>query len=525
MQNILTFFANIRPVCFIPLLWFALLSEAQTVRQIEILNADLTEYDNSEGIQLSRLSGDVRFKHEDILMNCDSAHYYPSTNTLDAFSRVYLWREDSLQLYGNFLRYKGNERTTTVRGKVVLIDKETTLKTHQINYDLDQDVGIYQEGGNIVNGNNDIRSSQGQYFARDQTVFFKDSVIVTNPDYVIYCDTLKYNTSTEIAYFFGPTRIVSDENLIYCENGWYDTRNNLSRFSKDAYLHTERRILKGDSLLYERETGYGSALGNVELIDSSQNLILFGSYGNYFEESGEAMLTRKPLMVQIHDNDSLYVHADTLRMIRDTIPDMHIIKAYHHVKIFRHDIQGKCDSLVYTDADSAFRFFGEPVLWSEENQLTAENITIYTAKKKLSKITLNNTAFISSMEDSARFNQVKGRDMEGFFVDNELVRIDVNGNGETLYFAREGDDLIGVNKALSANLVIFLKERRFDRILFLTRPDATYFPIEKLDKDKILLENFKWYGEYRPSSKEEIFIWRKDQTATIKESDTEKEGF
>ncbi len=482
---------------------------AQTVRKIEILNADITEFDNTLGYQASRLIGNVRFLHEDVLMNCDSAHYFPETNTLDAFSRVHLWREDSLQLFGNFLRYKGNTRTTEVRNNVVLLDRETQLKTNHIDYDLTTDIGYYLGGGDIDNGDNNIKSLQGYYYAKDKMVFFKDSVIVTNPEYIMYSDTLKYNTETEVAYFLGPTKIVAEENIIFCENGWYDTRNNISRFSRNASFHTENRILKGDSLYYERETGFGQGIKNVELIDSAQNIVLLGDHAIYHEKTGDAVLTQKAVMIQIDNLDSLFVHADTLKLVEDTIPDKRIIRAYRHVKIYRHDFQAKCDSLVYTDADSAFHFYGEPVLWSDENQLTAEFITIYTNDKKLDKIELTNTAFIISMEDETRFNQVKGRDMLGFFDNNELTRIEVDGNGQTVYFARENEEIIGLNKATSANLVIYLKDRKFERILFLGNPDATYYPIEKITTSESQLDNFKWFGEYRPESRDEIFIWKK----------------
>jgi len=480
---------------------------SQQIRKIDILNADITEFDNSLGYQASRLSGNVRFQHEDMLMSCDSAHYYPETNTLDAFSKVHIWREDTLQLFGNFLRYTGDNRVAAIRGDVKLIDKETTLTTEFIDYDLNNDLGYYRDGGNIINGNNNLSSVFGYYYAKEKMFFFKDSVVVTNPDYVMRSDTLKYNTYSEIAYFVGPTQIISDENIIYCENGWYDTRLNISRFSRNASLTTAERKLSGDSLYYERETGFGMAVNNVELNDTVQHMILRGNHALYNEKTGYAMLTDKALMIRIDKKDSLFVHADTLLAIEDTIPDFRIIKAYYHVKIFRHDMQGKCDSLVYADSDSAFRFFGEPVLWSEENQLTAEYITVFTSERKLSKIIMDNTAFIVSMEDTGKFNQVKGRDMYGYFENNELVRIDVNGNGETLYYARDRDDLIGANKAAGSNMVIFLKDRKFDRILFVTQPDAKFYPLEKLPENEKYFQNFKWYGAFRPLKKEDIFWW------------------
>lgn len=492
---------------FFFILFFNAVVKSQEIRRIEILNADITEFDNSLGNKASRLIGNVQFQHEDMLMSCDSAHYYPETNTLDAFSKVHIWREDTLNLYSDYLKYTGNNRMAAMRGNVKLIDKETILTTRYIDYDLNSDMGYYQDGGNIVNGNNNLTSTYGYYYAQDKLLFFKDSVTVVNPDYTMYSDTLKYSTLTEIAYFFGPTNIVSKENVIYCENGWYDTKNNISRFSLNALLKTGERILAGDSLYYERETGYGEAVKNVEMIDTAQQIILKGDYAIYNDKTGYAMLTQKALMIQIDKDDSLFVHADTIISVNDTIPDFRIINAFYHVKIFRHDIQGKCDSLVYTDSDSAFRFFGEPVLWSEENQLTAEYITIFTKEKKLEKIILENSAFISSMEDSSKYNQIKGRDMHGYFEDNELVMIEVNGNGETMYYARDRDELIGVNKAAGSNMVIFLVDRKFNKILFVNRPDAIFYPIDKISDKDALFENFKWYGEYRPLDKDDIFEW------------------
>ncbi len=104
-----------------------------------------------------------------------------------------------------------------------------------------------------------------------------DSVVITNPEYTIYTDSLKYDTQTEISYFFGPTEIINDERYIYCENGWYDTRNDISFVTDNAYLEEAGRTLRGDTLYYEAEEGFGRAKSNVELIDTAENMILKGN--------------------------------------------------------------------------------------------------------------------------------------------------------------------------------------------------------------------------------------------------------
>jgi lipopolysaccharide export system protein LptA len=488
------------------LLWDGILF-AQETQTITIDWADITEFDNSGGIQRSRLLGNVKFRHEDAYMSCDSAHFFPEQNTLDAFSRVHIWRGDTLDLYGDFLKYKGNVRVAEIRKNVTLDDKETHLTTENIDYDLNNDLGYYFKGGRIVNGENTLVSDLGYYYTREKLFFFKDSVIITNPDYTMYSDTLKYNTVSKVAYFLGPTDIISDENFIYCENGWYDTDKNISQFNKNAFLQNKEKILKGDSIYYERETGLGKAFINVELIDTAQKIVLMGNYAIYEELSDYAMLTDSALMIQIDQTDSLFIHADTLKTISDTIPEKKLIQAYYHVKIYRRDLQGKCDSLIYAEADSIFRFYGEPVLWSEENQLTADFIAIETRSSALYKIVMKSAAFIISMEDTSRFNQIKGRDMQGWFKDNQLYLIDVNGNGQTVYYAKDKGELQGVNKAESATLKIYLKDKRIDKINFITKPDATYYPLEKFPPAASKLENFRWFGEFRPTSRYDVFRW------------------
>ena len=478
----------------------------QDIKQIDI-NADFIEFDSELGSGAKRLLGNVRFTHDDVYMTCDSAWYFSEENMVQSYSNVHLWQGDTLNLYGDYLKYSGNTRMANVRRNVILIDNENRLTTEYIDHDFGNNLAYYLGGGTIVNGNNTLESKQGYYYTKQKLFFFKDSVVVINPDYTMYSDTLKYNTLTEVSYFLGPTDIISEENFIYCENGWYDTRNNISQFNKNAFLQSEDKILKGDSIYYERETGIGKAFFNVELIDTSQNLNLLGNIAVYHEKSEYAMITDSALMIQVDKGDSLFIHADTLLSIQDTVPERRLIKAFYHVKIFREDLQGKCDSLVYSDIDSAFRFFGEPVLWSEENQLTAEFIELYTKNQQPDRLEMINSAFIISMEDSTKYNQIKGRNMTGYIRESALQRIDVDGNSQTIYFARDGEDYIGANKAESSNLKIFFKENKIQRILFMPNTDGTFYPLEKFPPSDARLENFRWFGEFRPKNKEDVFRW------------------
>lgn len=481
------------------------------VRKIEIVNANSTEFDASLGTNAKRLIGNVIFKHGDAVMYCDSAYYFSDINVMDAYSHIHIIRNDTLHLYGDFLKYIGNEKLAEVRDNVKLVDNETTLTTNYLDFNIRENYGYYMNGGDIVSGQNNLRSEKGYYYANTKTFFFKDSVVIDNPDYDIYSDTLRYNTESKIAWFYGPTEIISDENYIYCENGWYDTDKDISQFNKNAWLKSKDQILRGDSLYYERNTGFGQAFNHVQLHDLKQDVILQGNFAEYYEEPERALLTDSAVFMQISDDkDTLYVHADTLRSVMDTSGLHKIIKAYYKVKIYEKDLQGKCDSLAYSFADSVIRLYREPVLWSADNQLTADYIEIQTRNNNVDKIVMENTAFIISREDSVRFNQIKGKKMTGYFSNNELYKINVDGNGQTIYFARDKNVIVGVNKAESSSLIIYLQDRKIRKINFITKPEGTLYPPFTLKRDELMLKDFQWYEEYRPLNKHDIFTWKRE---------------
>ncbi len=481
--------------------------KAQKERQVEILYSDYMEYDRNIGSGVVKYVGDVAFRQEDMLLYCDSAWFFARENIVNAYDSVHIIQGDTLHLYGDILKYFGNEKIAQVRKNVTLLDRETKLTTDFLDFNLGDNIGYYEHYAHIINGDNTLDSRKGYYYSNSKTLYFIDSVVIVNPDYTIYADTLRYHTATEVAYFLGPTQIISPDNYIYCENGWYDTRNNISQFNENAYLESSGQYLRGDSLYYERDLGMGKAFDNVELYDSANQVILRGKYALYYEDPEYAMLTDSALLVQISEGDSLFVHADTLMSTTDTSGIYKILRAYYRVKIFSSDMQGKCDSLSYLEQDSVFQLIGEPVIWSKSYQLTASRIDVHMAYDEPDYIDMISSAFIISRSDSIRYTQIKGRDMKGYFTEGDLYRIDVNGNGQTIYFAREEEELIGVNKAESSNIAIYFKDGELDRINMIGSPTAVLHPPNELAKQELYLSGFVWLEEHRPWKLEDIYIW------------------
>jgi hypothetical protein len=238
-------------------------------------------------------------------------------------------------------------------------------------------------------------------------------------------------------------------------------------------------------------------------------MIVGGDYAYMNEKQGKSFVTGRSTLTKIFSTDSLFIHADTLYAIQDTAKKTKSYFAYHHVRIFKPDLQGQCDSLVYSTSDSTIHFFNAPILWNEKNQLTAEHIRLQLEDNKLKYLFLTSNSFIAGLEDSVRFDQIKGRDMVGFFSDNKLYKINVTGNGQSVYYVRnKKQQLTGVNKADCSDMVIYLSDSKVQKISLLTQPDATMYPIQELPPSEFKLRDFVWYGDKRPISKEEIYIWK-----------------
>lgn len=494
---------------FIISIFFWQAGYAQQPTKIELVHANSLEGDETLGKDVRRLLGNVQFKHDNALMFCDSAWLYAQTNSLDAFGHVRINQGDTITLNGDLLKYDGNTKQARVFKNIVFKDRQMTLTTEILIYNLNTEVAEYTDGGKIVDTANVLTSEKGNYLAKEKKLVFKKNVVLTNPNYVMHTDTLHYSTLSKTAFFFGPCTITStakDSSVIYCENGWYNTETEKSYFGKNAWIQSKEQKLSGDSLLYDRKAGTGKAYGNVAIYDTLQDVVISGDYGFYDEKKQKSFVTGKTMLTQLLDKDSLFMHADTLFAVNDTVAKNKSYYAYHHVKLFKSDLQGKCDSLIYNSTDSMVRLFVEPVLWSSANQLTSEFISIQLANNKIDKMFLKNAAFICSKEDTARYNQIKGKDMTGYFIDNKLSQIDVEGNGQSIYYARnKKQQLTGVNRADCSNMVIYIKENKVARLKLIEKPDATFYPIKELSPEELKLKGFTWQENLRPKTKEEIF--------------------
>jgi len=493
----------------------ALFSQDSTVKKtgkkkIELIYADvdLIVKDPQTGKDLHRFLGKVNIKHNEIIMWCDSAHYSPDRNQVKAFSKIHIQQGDSLDLFGDYLYYDGKLEQALVKDNVELIDKETHLYTDAIDYDVKNKIARYNNRGRITNADNTLTSIIGVYYVSQSLFHFKDSVKIVNPDYVMTADTMDYNTETETSFFTGPTEVKGDSLYLYCEKGWYDTKNEVTSIWKKALINNKKQVIRGDSLFFDDSLGYGQAFRNVIIEDSTNHLAITGNYAWYNKLNEKFMVTDKAVFIQISNQDSLFLHADTISAITvtdSTLKEYKLMRAYYGCRVFSKDLQAKCDSLSYSFQDSVIRLYNKPVIWSDENQLTSDSMAVFTKNQQTERLELYTAAFIASQVDTLRFNQIKGRSLTGYFVNNELNKIVIKGNAESLYYLLDGENVAGQDQSKSATIVAIVEKGKISEITISGTPEGFIDPPNVFRAKEIRLPGFQWLDHTRPKQKSDIF--------------------
>lgn len=513
----------------------AIAQEKQTLVYLEY--SETLSFDEERHPDAQLLKGNVRFRHEDALMFCDSAYFYEKTNSLDAYGHVRLDQGDTIQGFGDALYYNGNTRMARLRGHVKLVHTGTTLLTDSLNYDRRRDIAWYFTGGTLQDSVNTLTSRWGQYTPADHQALFKTQVRLENKQFLLTADTLCYNTESNIADLVGPTHIVYEEETdIYSNLGWYNTRTEESMLlRRSRVVHQDGKSLTGDTIFYDKKNGIGRVRQHMQMTDSVQKATLYGNYGEMYEKSKSGFATDSAMLVDWSEEDRLYMHADTLhteevqyRLFtlspRDSIlidsvmtaqsPDTlwqdsayRQVRAFYGVRVFRRDMQAICDSLTYNMRDSVMNMNGVPVCWSDNQQISADQINIYLKNGTVDYIHGIGASIAVQQESEQQFNQLSGKEMMAFVRNGELAEIHVNGNAETVFYPKEEEDgeVIGVNRTQSSYVKLYITDQKIDHILFTTATSGTMYPLDEAGENVTRLGGFFWAETERPISQNDIF--------------------
>jgi hypothetical protein len=479
-------------------------SIAPNKTKVYLEHANTLSYNKAIDPDNQVLIGDVVFRHDSSYMYCDSAYFYELSNSLEAFSNVRIEQGDTLFIYGDWLYYDGNTQLARLREHVRMENNQVTLFTDSLNFNRIENIGYYFDGGLIIDEENKLSSFFGQYSPDTKEAVFNDSVKLVNPEFILYSDTLHYNTDSKIATILGPSIIESDSGTVHSSRGWYNTESNVSLLLDYSQVVSGNRILTGDSIFYDKMSGFSEVFGNMVLRDTSQMIILEGQYGYYNEKTEFAFATDSARFMEYSRGDTLYLHADTLQM--STIDSTYReLKAYYGVRFYRIDLQGVCDSMLFNTKDSILYMYSDPVVWNEMYQLYGDTILIYMNDSAIDRAHIIQFAFAVQLLDTTYYNQLKGNDMLAYFEGNAMKQIDVSGNAESIFYPLDNGEMIGLNQTKSAYLTIWLQDNKLERLKLWPTSEGTLIPIPDLTPEQKTLRDFYWFDYLRPVDQDDIY--------------------
>ena len=294
-------------------------------------------------------------------------------NFFRANGDVIFTQGDSLKMTCDQIEYNGTSKLAKAWGKVVLERPDMILKTDTLYLDRANSKAFYNSFGTIVDEKRKLTSIKGIYFMDEKKYRFISRVKIDDPEYLLNSQRLDYYTESDKAFFYGKTTIVGEEYDIYCEKGAYDTQLQRGNFQENAVIFYDNKEIRGDSLYFENEKNYAAATNNISVIDTLNRSVINGHYGEIFKAKDSAIITRRALAINIIDQDSLYIHADTLIATGPT--EKKILRGYYDVRVFKTDLKGKSDSLHLDQSTGLIKLLKLPLSRKENQILTASQKT------------------------------------------------------------------------------------------------------------------------------------------------------
>lgn len=504
---------------------YALSTSAQTMVYLE--HAENLSFDEERIADAQILRGNVIFRHDEMMMYCDSAYFYEGTNSLDAFGHIRFEQGDTLRGFGDKLFYDGNTKIARMRQHVRLIhgridENPTILTTDTLNYDRRNNIAYYYSGGEVKDSLNTLTSIRGNYQPQTNQAVFSQDVLLVNPKFTLTSDTLLYNTETKVADIISPSTILYEqETTILSSLGWYNTETEHSMLlNRSRVIHADGKMMTGDTIFYDKFIGFGQVLHHLEMRDTAQHATLYGEYGEFWEEDSRGFATDSALMVDWSDSLHLaYIHADTLftealaytdsmRMVDSTITDSTYrrVRAHHGVRVYRDDMQMVCDSMVYLGSDSTIYLYTDPICWSDNQQISADSMRIFIIDGAIDRAVGIKNALCVMNDTLDIFNQMSGKEMTAYMIDGEVKIVDVSGNALTIYYPKEDDGgYVGLNTTESSFIRVYVEDQEIQRIRFTQATTGVLYPLDQVPENTDRLAIFFWEEESRPTGPEDVF--------------------
>ena len=444
-------------------------------------------------------------------MWCDQALVYFKENFVKAFGKVLVKQGDTIEMRSNYGEYNGNTSMAFAAGAVNLKEPSSSLESDTLYFDRIKQEAYYRSGGLVRDTSSVLTSRRGRLFTETKKYEFSGQVVIENPEYTVRSPRLDFYSESGLAYLYGTSTIESPSSTIYCDRGYYNTRSNKGHFIKNSRVDYNQRILYGDSIYFDRAQGFASATNNIKLIDSANQMVVRGHHAEVFKQKDSVYITNRAVAVSVQEQDSVYIHADTLRVTGPS--EQRIIKGFYDARMFKpgNSIEdrtsGRCDSIVVLQELGLTKMIGRPVLWTGDQQITGDTIHLIQdlERDELDSLKVYDNAFMIQ-EDVEGYNQVKGAQLVGLFTENKLDTIDVIKNSQVVYYSRDDkQELVGINNTVASSMQLYVKQNKIKGIRFINKVPGKVYPPSEFPENARILPGFIWRGDERLFFQEDLF--------------------
>jgi lipopolysaccharide export system protein LptA len=500
-----------------------------------IIKADRLSGVKEDTLDLQTAAGSVVIRQETTLFYCDSVVLNQRTNIIEAFGHVHINDKDSIHTYSDYLKYLGNDKQAFLRRNVRLQDRQSTLTTQTLDYDMNTHIGTYINGGKVVTKDATLVSDDGVYYGDTKDIYFKKRVLYHTKDSKIRTDSLLYNTQTGLTSFIAKTNMdLGNGRRVVTTDGNYDTKTRRLYLAKRSTIYDGSTQYTANEIAQDDVTGFGEMRGNAIVRDTAQGTTLLANNIKSNRNNSSFLATQKPVMILERKKnnriDSTFVAADTLYSARiselqktRTIPQVtdsiaplvkmvgnkpdssadRFFEGYNNVRIFSDSLQAVGDSMFYSAQDSLFRLFKQPVLWSLDTQISGDTIYTFTKNQQPQRLYVFENAIALNRINNLFYNQVKGRTINGYFKDEYIDWMRAKGNAECVYYVQDDQDssFVGVNKSSCDAIDMYFRNREAFKIVQRQDLKGTMYPIKTANHEELRLRGFRWQEQRRPKSK------------------------
>ena len=506
--------------------------------RIYLDHADSLYFDEYKKHDTQIVRGNVKFRHKGTVLYCDSAYFKQQENTFHAFGHVRMLQGDTLEIKCDTAFYDGRDDVEMVHAQhnVIVIHRKTAeLHTDNLIFDRKFDIVYYDDGGNYADRAKGVNLSSdwGKYNMTTKDAEFYYDVTLKTKSHIINTDTLLYYPNEGRAHVVGgkttytsggPSKwskskihSIKDGYDVETTNCYYYMDTDKTELFDQSTIENTTRSITGDSLFYNSKTKKSQGLGKVNYIDRKHKNQLKADAVEYDETTGTGFATRNPVYIDFSQNDTLYLHADTIR-----IETFHIntdsvyrkVHCYRKVRMFRNDVQAVCDSMVLCSRDSSLTMYVDPVVWSANRQLLGDSIRLLMNDSTIREANVMSRAMsIEEMHEIKKpekiyYNQISSRVMNAYFVDGQLRENRAIDNVVAVYFPVEDSDstLFGLFYIETDTMKMLLTPERKMEKIWASKSEGVIYPMTQIPPSKDKLPNFAWYDHIRPHDKNDIYF-------------------